>query len=114
MSVDEEIKKAAARIGQAITARLSRIQGELRHIEAKKAAIEAELRATRGAEERLFNFQPQVNCDFQCPTCWVQHEKRSVLSLGEGKTPEAFWRCDFCGFEMITSAVERRACLPAI
>jgi hypothetical protein len=89
MTVDEEIKNAAARIAQATTARASRIQGELAQIEAKKAAIEAELKAMRSSGERILNFQPQVNGDFQCPTCWVQHENRSVLSLiGGATTPE--------------------------
>jgi hypothetical protein len=101
VSVVEEIHKAAARIAQGVKARVSRIQGELARVEAKKAAIEAELRATCSMEERLFNFQPQVNGGFQCPVCWIEHEKRSMLSPNEGGTArEDFWRCHVCGFDM--------------
>lgn len=106
MSVDEKVKKATARIAQATNARASRIQGELTQIEAKKAAIEAELKAMRSSRERILNFQPQVNGDFQCPTCWVQHENRSVLSpIGGATTLEDLWRCHVCGFEMSASTV---------
>ena len=104
MSVVEEIHKAAARIAQGVKARVSCVQGELAWIKAKKAAIEAELLTARSTQDRLFTFQPQVNGDFQCPACWIEHEKRSVLSTGE-TAREDFWRCHVCGFEIITSAV---------
>ena len=51
--------------------------------------------------QRLHRFQPQIGEDFQCPRCWIEHERRSNLTpVSAGRAQrEDFFRCGDCGFE---------------
>jgi hypothetical protein len=107
MSIPGEIKQIATRFAVALHSRTSQLQADLAEVEARKAAIETELKAAGFSEDRLMRFEPQIGRDYQCPRCWIDHEKRSVLSpIGGGTSREDFWRCRTCGFEMSTDAVQ--------
>ncbi len=105
MSIGGEIRQVAQDLARNAQSHLSEIEREIAEIEERKTALMAQREFSRGAEERLFRFQPQIGGDFQCPRCWVDHEKRSVLTpIGGGTQREDFWRCHTCGFEMSTAA----------
>ncbi len=105
MSIPGEIKQIAARLAVSLHQRAAQLQTDLAEIEAQKAALQTQLDVARLSEQRLMNFEPQIGGDFQCPRCWIEHEKRSVLSpIGGGTAHEDFWRCHTCGFEMSTAA----------
>jgi rubredoxin len=105
MSIPGEIKQQATRIAVALHSQSEQLKTALTEIEARKASIAAALKAASLSEDRLMRFEPQIGRDFQCPRCWIEHEKRSVLSaIGGGTNREDFWRCSACGFEMSTAA----------
>ena len=85
MSIAGEIKQIATRFAVGLHQRATQLQTELAEVEARKAALQTELDAARLSQQRLMNFEPQIGRDFQCPRCWVQHEKRSVLSPDWGR-----------------------------
>ncbi len=102
MSIGGEIKQVAAELARHLESRISHLQAELAEIEARKAEIEAQLKAARLDPERLLHFQPQIGTDFQCPRCWIEHEKRSALTPIKGRTKtEDYFRCHSCGFELV-------------
>lgn len=105
MSIAGEIKQMATRFAVSLHGRTTQLQAELAEVEARKAKIQAQLDVARLSENRLMRFEPQVGRDFQCPRCWIENEKRSVLSPMKGGTRlEDFWQCSACGFEMSTGA----------
>jgi hypothetical protein len=101
MSIAGEIAQVAAELAQNAQGRVSRLQRELTEVEARKAEIEAQLKTASLLPERVFNFKPRIGADFQCPRCWIEHEKRSALTpMGGGTSSEDFFRCPACGYEL--------------
>ncbi len=101
MSIAGELKQIASELAQGAQARMADLQRQLTDVETRKAQIEADLKAARLSPERVFNFQPQIGGDFQCPRCWIQNETKAVLApIGGGTKTEDFFRCRTCGFEI--------------
>jgi hypothetical protein len=69
------------------TATVNWLQTRLREIEAVGASA-------RLAHDRLANFQIKIGADYQCPGCWIEHERRSSLTpVGGGTATEEFFTC---------------------
>ena len=101
MSIADELKQVAAEIARSLGARKAGLQTELAELEARESEIEALLKAETVSPVRLSNFEPQVGGDFQCPRCWIEHEKRSVLATEFRETRhEDLFRCQTCGYEL--------------
>jgi hypothetical protein len=88
----------AQRVASGADGRARDLQSELDDIEAKKLAVDAELKRAKGEVERLLNYQPCIGRDFQCPRCWVRDEIRSPLIPVTGTDPSQFdtLRCRAC------------------
>lgn len=48
-------------------------------------------------EYRLLGYRPKINRDFQCPACWIEHERRSNLDPIPTNTRDDALECDVCG-----------------
>lgn len=92
MSIAGVLTGIAGDIAQEAKARGAQLKTELEQIEARKAEIEAKLNAIRGLPERLFHYGRHLGADFQCPLCWIEHEKSSRMT----PTPDDSFRCDAC------------------
>jgi len=101
MSTVREIKAVATELASHLKTRYASLQRELAQIEAQRAAIEQQLKTAGLAAQRLHRFQPQIGEDFQCPRCWIERERRSILTpVSTGRAQrEDFFRCGDCGFE---------------
>ena len=100
MSVISELRQIAGEIAYNVQGRIADLQRELEQVKTRQAEIEAQLNSARLGYQRLFNYQPALGTDLQCPSCWIEHEKRSALSsIGGGTDTEDFVRCDICGKE---------------
>ena len=100
MSIASEIKHIATKMAVSAQHRLERLQEELAEVETRKTEIEAQLNAARLAPERVFNFQPQIARQYQCPRCWIEREVRSEINPIPSDTSDDLFRCRICHFEI--------------
>lgn len=100
MSISGELLQVAKEIAQNAQLRLAALDQEEAEIDARKAEIQAERKNRSLAAQRALDFRPQVGSDFQCPRCWVDHERRArLLPVGGGPQTEDYFRCRVCSFE---------------
>ena len=104
MSIASQVLKGAARYAATLRYRADRLQAEKLEIEARLQKIQSVFDAADLALKRLQSFVPMLDGDLQRPSCWIDHEKRSVLSPMTGGAHRVdFWECRECGFEMSTT-----------
>ncbi len=97
---EQRIIEIAEEIAEHKEARSSEIEKELREIEAQKAAKEAELNTAKLAFKRSLSFQVRVGADLQCPSCWIDRNRRSVMVNINGTDVEDVFRCRVCRLEI--------------
>jgi ribosomal protein L37AE/L43A len=93
----EEAKRYAANA----QARLSKLEADLKDIERQKAEVEAKCQAARVATKRLLKFEVQIGSEYQCPRCWIEHERRSALRGVASRTSDDIMACRICGAEFV-------------
>jgi len=69
MSIGDALKKIATELARSLNERASHLQAELAEVEAKKAHVEEQLKTARLGPQRLFNFKPVIDANFQCLSC---------------------------------------------
>lgn len=94
--VGNELLSIASQIAEQLDISASQLQKELLDVELKKHAIEAQLHSARLAVKRVVNYRPALGADYQCPSCWVRHEKRAALTPISGDDIYNRLRCE-CG-----------------
>ena len=101
MPIAGELQRIAAELARTLKGRISELQRDLAEVEEKKRAIQEQLEAARLSTDRTLDFQPQIGADFQCPRCWIEHEKRCTLTrMGGGTRTEDFFHCRACGLQI--------------
>lgn len=75
MTLASQIRVVAAEIVANAQQRASSLQREFEEIEAHQLEIKAKLNALNLAHDRLLNFVLKIGPDYQCPRCWIEHEK---------------------------------------
>jgi hypothetical protein len=86
MALEDELRDVAREIADCSQAHLLESEYEL-----AKAEI----------GNRLINYLPRVGPDFQCPRCWIQHEKRSALLTVRTDIDDDVFRCGACHLELV-------------
>jgi hypothetical protein len=80
------------------------LEPQLQQIEKLKLEIEAECRAARLAPKRLLEYKFQIGTEYQCPRCWVYHERRSGLQPANSRNADrAILRCQACATQFVVS-----------
>ena len=64
----------------------------------KLAQIEANLEATNLAIDRPQSFRADIGGQFQCPRCWIAHERQSTLVAIRSATEADEFQCRSCDF----------------
>jgi hypothetical protein len=100
MGIDDKLHQAAVKKAMDMQSRLAALDREEAEIDARKAQIHAERNAISRAPDRLANFSVKVGANYQCPHCWIEHERQSVLSPIPSKTSADLFRCDTCHLEL--------------
>jgi hypothetical protein len=73
------------------------LEREILGLEAQLAQKKFALDAANLALDRLANLKVKIGGDYQCPSCWVKDETRSVLKpVGGGTSAEDYFRCPRC------------------
>lgn len=99
MDISADLLNAADDLAFDANARADRLKADLKEIEARKLAIDAELERAQGAAKRRLNFQPRIGTKYQCPRCWVLRSVNSSLSAIKRPPDHDVLRCDTCGAE---------------
>ena len=98
MSIGDQLREYAAQIAEQNQERQAGLEREILDLETKAAQKKALVDALRFGPQRLLDFQFKLGADYQCPRCWINHEKRSALTpIGGGTNTEDFFRCHTCG-----------------
>ena len=79
MSPEEALKRKAREIATEAQRRVSYLEQEALELKGRLAQKEAERDAARSAPKRLSNYDVSLGADYQCPRCWIEHERRSPL-----------------------------------
>jgi hypothetical protein len=75
------------------------LESQLQEIKKLKLEIEAECQAASLAPKRLLKFQPKIGTEYQCPRCWIEHERRSSLRPVASGGRDDLMRCNTCPAE---------------
>jgi len=99
MPITDVLRAHADATADRLKAKQSRLQIQLLELESRKADLEAQMRSADKAPERVLSFTPQIDGEYQCPRCWVEHELRSRLKPIPGDTAPGVFRCQACRLE---------------
>ena len=99
MKIADQLAQEAIEIANRLKARASALKPELLEIETRKAEIEAQLHAANLCHKRLSHFRPEIDGDFQCPSCWVRNEQPSPLIPTSSPDSDDHFRCRTCHAE---------------
>ena len=79
------------------------LEPQLQEINKLKLEIEAECEAASLAPKRLLKFQTKIGTEYQCPRCWIEHERRSSLRPVPTGTRDDMMKCSVCPAEYAIS-----------
>jgi hypothetical protein len=84
----------AETLADAFKSRYSELVNELNELLRRKSEKEALIEASQDAIERVKDFKPRINNEFQCPACYVYRKLESPIR----PTPQAedVFRCVTC------------------
>jgi hypothetical protein len=99
---EELLGAIAIEMAQHIQKNLRDARSELRAIEQRRHAVEAQCAAANGTLERLNRFRPEIRGSYQCPKCWGEKEIQSSLSKIGGTS--------FTTFSDVVAAALRPLC----
>jgi hypothetical protein len=100
MAARDEISNAAADIAQALHDKAARLQEEYLIAESHAAHLKAEHDKASIGPKRLASFQVKIGPDYQCPRCWIEHERGSALLPIPSDGRHDIFRCSRCHYEI--------------
>jgi hypothetical protein len=74
------------------------LKKELAKLKERKLTLEVQIEAAGFTHQRAIDFRSQIDGDYQCPSCWVLHERRTALTPVAGGDEDRF-ECRVCHFE---------------
>lgn len=96
----ERLETLAREIARRAQFRLAVLDREETEIDRRKAEIGTERENIRDAAQRALDFRPVIGADYQCPRCWVDHKKESILQPVASQTGDELFRCEDCSLEL--------------
>jgi hypothetical protein len=80
------------------------LEPQLEEIEKLKLEIEAECQSGRLAPKRLLQYEFKIGTEYQCPRCWIYHERRSALHpASSASADQVIMRCQTCAADFVIS-----------
>jgi hypothetical protein len=80
------------------------LEPQLEEIKKLKLELEAECQAGRLAPKRLLEYKTKIGTEYQCPRCWISHERRSALHPASSASADrSIMRCQTCAAEFVIS-----------
>ena len=83
------------------TALLEEAQYAVSNLKNRARALEPQLQEINKLKlpKRLLKFQTKIGTEFQCPRCWIEHERRSSLRPVPAGTRDDMMKCSVCAAE---------------
>ncbi len=101
METKNKITKEAESLVKTLNEYALTLKPELGDIEKRKSEIESILDSANLAQDRLLNFNPTINGDFQCPFCWIHNGKQTpIVPYSSDSDNIDIFRCRTCGFKV--------------
>jgi ribosome-interacting GTPase 1 len=100
MTTEERIRQIAEQYVAQTQANVGRLRAELEEARQRVVRLEAELRGTQLAPQRLTTFQIKRDGDYQCPRCGIERGEQAAMTPRPGNPRLDLFECDTCGFEM--------------
>lgn len=100
MTTLERLQTVAREIARRAQFRLAVLDREEAELDRRMAEIGVERANIRGAAQRARDFRPMIGTEYQCPRCWVDHKKQSVLQPMASQTENALFRCQDCDLDL--------------
>ena len=94
-----ELKQAAIRIANYVQGDALELKRELLEVQARESQLQASIHAAGIARERARNFVPLLGGDYQCPSCWVERERKAGLRPVDSPNRNDNFVCRECGLE---------------
>ena len=97
MSIEQELRRFAREIAARAEQQVAHLENEVLELQQRLAEKKAECDAARGAPKRLSNYDVSLGADYQCPRCWIEHERRSPLRPVPSDVGDIdIFRCRIC------------------
>lgn len=97
VAIGGQLREYAAELVTRDQEQQSALEKKLGELKTQIAQVEALLDPLRLRPQRLLNFEVVLGSDYQCPGCWILHEKRSALrAISGGTNTEDFFKCREC------------------
>ena len=94
-----KLKQTAIRIANHIEGNALALKREFLQVKAHEAELQASINAASAARERSRNFVPLVGGDYQCPSCWVERERKASLRPVDSENRNDNFVCRECGLD---------------
>ena len=105
MEIEKTLLEEAQYAVSNLKNRARALESQLQEIEKLKLEIEAECQAASLAPKRLLKFQPKAGTQYQCPRCWINHERQSVLRpVNSASEEHGVMHCQICAAKFVISA----------
>jgi hypothetical protein len=101
MNIEAALAEEAQRYALNAEGRVAALKAELADLEGRKQELVGKLKEAEAAPERLRTFQPSVGPNFQCPRCWIQNGRHSVLRGVPSSTSDDLMQCRECPAEFV-------------
>ena len=100
MSIATELQQAALMLATDMQQRVHDFETEKLEIEMQLAQVQAHIDAAGSAHKRFSNYRPEIGPDYQCPSCWIKHERRATLRPVSSDSDADIMRCSECHEEV--------------
>lgn len=111
MGIEETLHREAHDMAIAAQHNVVTFEQEVAGLEKRLAETQAKRDAARFATQRLANYRVSLGTDYQCPACWIEHERTVPLRSIPSRTHDDIFRCRNClrGSVVTSNRDEERA-----
>ena len=99
MSIENQLRQIALELGTSQAVRLNQLNRQLKELDDQRAKLAADIEIAKGVERRSRQYGPRKDINFNCPRCWVQHEREAALRPIPSPTRNDLLRCATCHSE---------------